>query len=40
MTEDDEEGEKMVGLVREMGAFALVLGLHDRSFFYRSVFFP
>ncbi|XP_021731483.1 uncharacterized protein LOC110698369 [Chenopodium quinoa] len=35
VTEDDAEGKKMVGLVREMGAFALVLGLHDHSFFYR-----
>ncbi|CAO2818404.1 unnamed protein product [Amaranthus hypochondriacus] len=35
VTDDDAEGEKIVGLVREMGAFALVLGLHDRSFFYR-----
>lgn len=35
VTEDDAEGDRMVGLVREIGAFALVLGLHDRSFFYR-----
>ncbi|KAL2935508.1 Universal stress protein PHOS32 [Bienertia sinuspersici] len=35
VTEDDAEGERIVGLVREIGAFALVLGLHDHSFFYR-----
>lgn len=35
VTEDDPEGEKIVGLVKEIGAFALVLGLHDHSFIYR-----
>ncbi|XP_074316484.1 uncharacterized protein LOC141652781 [Silene latifolia] len=34
VTEDDAEGERMVELVREIGAFALVLGLHHRSFLY------
>ncbi|KAL9231539.1 hypothetical protein vseg_006758 [Gypsophila vaccaria] len=33
--EDDEEGERIVEVVREMGAFALVLGLHPLSFLYR-----
>jgi len=37
VTEDDLEGEKIVGLVKEIGAFALVLGLHDHSFIYRYV---
>ncbi|KMS97539.1 hypothetical protein BVRB_5g126000 isoform A [Beta vulgaris subsp. vulgaris] len=35
VTEDDAEGERIVGLVKEMGAFALIFGLHDRSFVYR-----
>ncbi|KAK9684432.1 hypothetical protein RND81_10G209600 [Saponaria officinalis] len=35
VTEDDEEGERIVELVKEMGAFALVLGLHPLSFLYR-----
>jgi len=39
VTEDDPEGEKIVGLVKEIGAFALVLGLHDHSFIYRYVNF-
>lgn len=39
VTEDDAEGERIVGLVKEMGAFALIFGLHDRSFVYRSVLF-
>lgn len=34
VTEDDPEGERIVGLVREIGAFAMVLGLHDHSFIY------
>lgn len=33
--EDDAEGERIVGLVREIGAFAMVIGLHDYSFIYR-----
>ncbi|GMH31597.1 hypothetical protein Nepgr_033441 [Nepenthes gracilis] len=35
VTEDDEDGRRIVAVVREIGAFALVAGLHHRSFLYR-----
>lgn len=35
VTEGDQEGGKIVDLVREIGASTLVVGLHDRSFLYR-----
>lgn len=35
VTEGDEEGEKISALVREVGASALVVGLHDQSFLYK-----
>ncbi|XP_050238616.1 uncharacterized protein LOC126688085 [Mercurialis annua] len=35
VTEGDEEGGRIVAMVREIGAFALVVGLHDHSFLYR-----
>ncbi|WCJ22013.1 Adenine nucleotide alpha hydrolases-like superfamily protein [Euphorbia peplus] len=35
VTEGDEEGAKIADMVTQIGAFALVLGLHDRSFLYR-----
>uniref|UniRef100_A0A2C9WH16 UspA domain-containing protein n=1 Tax=Manihot esculenta TaxID=3983 RepID=A0A2C9WH16_MANES len=33
--EGDQEGGTIAALVREMGAFALVVGLHDQSFLYK-----
>lgn len=35
VTEGDEEGRKIAAFVREIGASALVAGLHDRSFLYK-----
>ena len=35
VTEGDQDGKKIAALVREIGASALVLGLHDHSFLYR-----
>ncbi|KAI4324624.1 hypothetical protein MLD38_030095 [Melastoma candidum] len=35
VTEGDGEGVKIASMVREMGAYALVVGLHDHSFLYR-----
>ncbi|KAJ8752271.1 hypothetical protein K2173_003907 [Erythroxylum novogranatense] len=35
VTEGDRDGGKIAETVREIGAFALVVGLHDRSFLYR-----
>lgn len=35
VTEGDQEGHKIVAMVREMGASALVVGLHDKSFLYK-----
>ncbi|XP_065864217.1 uncharacterized protein [Euphorbia lathyris] len=37
VTEGDEEGGRIADMVREIGAFALVVGLHDRSFLYKLV---
>ncbi|KAK3024132.1 hypothetical protein RJ639_044387, partial [Escallonia herrerae] len=35
VTEDDQEGERIVAMVREIGASSLVVGLHDQSFLYK-----
>ncbi|GAB4845328.1 hypothetical protein Ancab_038736 [Ancistrocladus abbreviatus] len=35
VTEDDEEGGRIVAVVREVAAFALIAGLHDGSFLYK-----
>ncbi|KAJ4839515.1 hypothetical protein Tsubulata_047356 [Turnera subulata] len=35
VTEGDQEGGTIAAMVREMGAFALVVGLHDQSFLYK-----
>ncbi|CAL0325743.1 unnamed protein product [Lupinus luteus] len=35
VTEDNQEGMKIVASVREIGASILVAGLHDRSFLYK-----
>ncbi|KAJ6418512.1 hypothetical protein OIU84_001802 [Salix udensis] len=35
VTEGDQEGGKIAAMVREIGASALVAGLHDRSFLYK-----
>ncbi|KAM1098464.1 hypothetical protein ACFX19_015968 [Malus domestica] len=35
VTEGDQDGMKIAALVREIGASALVLGLHDHSFLYK-----
>ncbi|KAG4117996.1 hypothetical protein ERO13_D12G265300v2 [Gossypium hirsutum] len=35
VTEGDQEGRKIVAMVREIGAFVLVVGLHHESFLYR-----
>ncbi|KAJ6375789.1 hypothetical protein OIU77_000704 [Salix suchowensis] len=35
VTEGDQEGGKIATMVREIGASALVAGLHDRSFLYK-----
>ncbi|KDP20072.1 hypothetical protein JCGZ_05841 [Jatropha curcas] len=35
VTEGDQEGGRIAAMVREIGAFALVVGLHDQSFLYR-----
>ncbi|KAE9609674.1 putative rossmann-like alpha/beta/alpha sandwich protein [Lupinus albus] len=35
VTEDNQEGMKIVASVREIGASILVVGLHDRSFLYK-----
>lgn len=35
VAEGDEEGPKIVAMVREIGASAVVVGLHDRSFLYK-----
>ncbi|MBA0835406.1 hypothetical protein Goarm_007687, partial [Gossypium armourianum] len=34
VTEGDEEGRKIVAMVREIGASVLVVGLHHQSFLY------
>lgn len=35
VTEGDQEGDRIVAVVREIGASALVVGLHDQSFLYK-----
>ncbi|XP_022774567.1 uncharacterized protein LOC111316734 isoform X2 [Durio zibethinus] len=35
VTEGDQEGGKIVAMVREIGASVLVVGLHDHSFLYK-----
>ncbi|XVF53966.1 hypothetical protein PTKIN_Ptkin05aG0143000 [Pterospermum kingtungense] len=35
VTEGDQEGRKIVAMVREIGASVLVVGLHDHSFLYK-----
>ncbi|RVW17167.1 hypothetical protein CK203_075934 [Vitis vinifera] len=35
VTEGDQEGDRLVAVVREIGASALVVGLHDQSFLYK-----
>ncbi|XP_015883065.2 uncharacterized protein LOC107418888 [Ziziphus jujuba] len=35
VTEGDEEGKKISSMVKEIGASALVVGLHDHSFLYK-----
>ncbi|KAG8654285.1 hypothetical protein MANES_05G117900v8 [Manihot esculenta] len=35
VTKGDQEGGTIAALVREMGAFALVVGLHHQSFLYK-----
>ncbi|XP_021810780.1 uncharacterized protein LOC110754080 [Prunus avium] len=35
VTEGDQDGKKIAAVVTEIGASALVLGLHDHSFLYR-----
>lgn len=35
VSEGDQEGRKIVAMVREIGASALVVGLHDHSFLYK-----
>ncbi|KAK2968010.1 hypothetical protein RJ640_020418, partial [Escallonia rubra] len=35
VTEDDQEGGRIVAMVREIGASTLVVGLHDQSFLYK-----
>ncbi|KAG2667295.1 hypothetical protein I3843_15G104800 [Carya illinoinensis] len=35
VTEGDQEGAKISAMVREIGASALVVGLHDQSFLYK-----
>ncbi|PON86533.1 Universal stress protein [Trema orientale] len=35
VTEGDQEGRKISAMVREIGASALVVGLHDHSFLYK-----
>uniref|UniRef100_A0A803P4H4 UspA domain-containing protein n=1 Tax=Cannabis sativa TaxID=3483 RepID=A0A803P4H4_CANSA len=35
VTEGDQEGRKISAMVREIGASAIVLGLHDHSFLYK-----
>ncbi|KAK8537063.1 hypothetical protein V6N13_042014 [Hibiscus sabdariffa] len=35
VTEGDQEGRKIVAMVREIGASALVVGLHHQSFLYK-----
>jgi hypothetical protein len=35
VTEGDQEGRKISAMVREIGASALVVGLHDQSFLYK-----
>ncbi|XP_030455456.1 uncharacterized protein LOC115676653 [Syzygium oleosum] len=35
VAEGDQEGAKIASMVREMGASALVVGLHDQSFLYK-----
>ncbi|KAH9722503.1 Usp domain-containing protein [Citrus sinensis] len=35
VTEGDQEGARIAALVREIGASALVVGLHDRSFLHK-----
>ncbi|KAF5468969.1 hypothetical protein F2P56_013075 [Juglans regia] len=37
VTEGDQEGAKISAMVREIGASALVVGLHDQSFLYNTV---
>ncbi|KAI4331523.1 hypothetical protein MLD38_029708 [Melastoma candidum] len=36
VAEGDRKGVKIASMVREMGTYALVVGLHDHSFLYRS----
>ncbi|CAA2971124.1 uncharacterized protein LOC111377393 [Olea europaea subsp. europaea] len=40
VTEGDRDGRRIAAMVSEIGAFALVLGLHDGSFLYRLVMAP
>lgn len=35
VAEGDQAGAKIASMVREMGASALVVGLHDQSFLYK-----
>ncbi|XVF09674.1 hypothetical protein REPUB_Repub07fG0115300 [Reevesia pubescens] len=35
VTEGDQEGRKIVAMVRKIGASVLVVGLHDQSFLYK-----
>ncbi|XP_007036415.2 PREDICTED: uncharacterized protein LOC18604045 isoform X2 [Theobroma cacao] len=35
VTEGDQEGRKILAIVREIGASVLVVGLHDQSFLYK-----
>nr|XP_027102347.1 uncharacterized protein LOC113723464 [Coffea arabica] len=35
VTEEDQEGGRIVTIVRELGASTLVVGLHDQSFLYK-----
>lgn len=35
VTEGDKDGRKIAAMVREIGASALVVGLHDHSFLYK-----
>ncbi|XVF12356.1 hypothetical protein REPUB_Repub08aG0109900 [Reevesia pubescens] len=35
VTEGDQEGRKILAMVREIGASVLVVGLHDQSFLYK-----
>lgn len=35
VTEGDQDGGRIAAMVREIGAAALVVGLHDQSFLYK-----